>query len=372
MGSILKAMGASGEEKKSGINSPWGWLTEPFTLFGIRFAPLWLPLERRLQTAAVLFWILLFTVSPSLTMFILYYTIAKTTYFKWVGILYTAWYIYDFDTCNKGGRRWSWMRKGFVSKGLAEYFPVKVVKTSELDPSRNYIMGSHPHGFICFGVLSAFGSDVHKTDKLFPGITFSLLSLREFYLAPGLRDFALAAGVSAASSKNIDHIVGNPKVKGQAAMIVVGGAREVLSIKENQVELVLANRKGFCKKALVHGADLVPSFSFNELSTGKLKMTGDSWFEVQFRKFQIWFLNKTRWPLIFMHGRGVFNYKYGLIPYRVPITVVVGKPIRVEQNAKPSQEEIDDLHKKYIAELKQLYYENNSKYGLSDNKLVFV
>ena len=69
-------------------------------------------------------------------------------------------------------------------------------------------------------------------------------------------------------------------------------------------------------------ADLVPSFSFNELSTGKLKMTGDSWFEVQFRKFQIWFLNKTRWPLIFMHGRGVFNYKYGLIPYRVPITVV--------------------------------------------------
>ena len=82
-----------------------GWLTEPFTLFGIRFAPLWLPLERRLQTAAVLFWILLFTVSPSLTMFILYYTIAKTTYFKWVGILYTAWYIYDFDTCNKGGRR---------------------------------------------------------------------------------------------------------------------------------------------------------------------------------------------------------------------------------------------------------------------------
>ena len=82
-----------------------GLLTEPFTLFGIRFAPLWLPLERRLQTAAVLFWILLFTVSPSLTMFILYYTIAKTTYFKWVGILYTAWYIYDFDTCNKGGRR---------------------------------------------------------------------------------------------------------------------------------------------------------------------------------------------------------------------------------------------------------------------------
>ena len=61
------------------------------------------------------------------------------------------------------------------------------------------------------------------------------------------------SGCSAASPQNIDHIVGNPSAKGQAAMIVIGGAREVLSIKEDKVELVLANRKGFCKKALIHG-----------------------------------------------------------------------------------------------------------------------
>ena len=66
----------------------------------------------------------------------------------------------------------------------------------------------------------------------------------------------------------------------------------------------------------------MPCFSFNELSTGKLKMTGDSWVEVMFRRFQLWFLAKTRWPLIFVHGRGIFNYHYGFIPYRVPITVV--------------------------------------------------
>ena len=45
-------------------------------------------------------------------------------------------------------------------------------------------------------------------------------------------------------------------------MIVIGGAREVLCIKEDKVELVLANRKGFCKKALVHGYD---SYIFEKL-----------------------------------------------------------------------------------------------------------
>ena len=79
---------------------------------------------------------------------------------------------------------------------MADYFPVKIIKTAELDPERNYIMGSHPHGFICFGVLSAFGSSVHDTQSMFPGIFFRLLSLREFYLAPGLREFAMAAGKS--------------------------------------------------------------------------------------------------------------------------------------------------------------------------------
>ena len=92
--------------------------------------------------------------------------------------------------------RWKCFRESLVARGLADYFPVKVVKTADLDPGRNYLLGSHPHGFICFGVLSAFGSTVHNTDELFPGIFFRLLSLREFYLAPGLREFALGAGKS--------------------------------------------------------------------------------------------------------------------------------------------------------------------------------
>ena len=57
---------------------------------------------------------------------------------------------------------------------------------------------------------------------------------------------------------------------------------------------------------------------------------------------------------------------------RLPHYLSVGKPIRVEQNATPTQEDIDSLHEKYIAQLKDLYYEHNPKYGLVDAELVLV
>lgn len=55
--------------------------------------------------------------------------------------------------------------------------------------------------------------------------------------------------------------------------------------------------------------------------------------------------------LAIFHGRGIFNYSLGLLPYRHPIVSVVGKPIRVEKNKNPSLEEIEKVQEEYIAEL---------------------
>lgn len=41
----------------------------------------------------------------------------------------------------------------------------------------------------------------------------------------------------------------------------------------------------------------------------------------------------------------------GLLPYRRPINVVVGRPIQVEQQAKPDDGYIDEVHQKYMASL---------------------
>jgi len=40
-------------------------------------------------------------------------------------------------------------------------------------------------------------------------------------------------------------------------------------------------------------------------------------------------------PPIF-YGRGFFQYSFGMVPKRVPINVVFGKPIKVEKIEKPT------------------------------------
>ena len=46
-----------------------------------------------------------------------------------------------------------------------------------------------------------------------------------------------------------------------------------------------------------------------------------------------------------------FQYNFGMLPYRKPITVVVGKPIPVEKVEDPTSEQILAMHAKYISAL---------------------
>jgi hypothetical protein len=55
----------------------------------------------------------------------------------------------------------------------------------------------------------------------------------------------------------------------------------------------------------------------------------------------------------------VIAYFSGLMPFRVPLTSVVGDPIQVPQVDNPSQELIEEYHKKYIQSLEKLH----SHYG---------
>ncbi|KAK6016509.1 diacylglycerol acyltransferase [Ostertagia ostertagi] len=69
-------------------------------------------------------------------------------------------------------------------------------------------------------------------------------------------------------------------------------------------------------------------------------------------------------PPVF-HGRGVFNYNFGLLPYRKPIHTVLGAPIKVTKTENPTQEQIDDLHRQYVTKLQELFDSNKTKYGVA-------
>ncbi|CAM9403464.1 unnamed protein product [Heterosigma akashiwo] len=46
------------------------------------------------------------------------------------------------------------------------------------------------------------------------------------------------------------------------------------------------------------------------------------------------------------HGRGMFNYSFGLLPYRRPITTVVGPPLRAGEAPvpAPTPQQVAELH----------------------------
>ena len=62
--------------------------------------------------------------------------------------------------------------------------------------------------------------------------------------------------------------------------------------------------------------------------------------------------------------------RFGLLPYRKPIHVVIGRPIVVEKTESPTKEDIESMHQKYIDELKKLYEKYNPIYGDQDVKLI--
>jgi len=52
---------------------------------------------------------------------------------------------------------------------------------------------------------------------------------------------------------------------------------------------------------------------------------------------------------------GVFNYDVGLMPYRRPINIVVGKPIPIIQNKTPDPAYVDHIHARYVEELVRIW-----------------
>ncbi|KAK7067306.1 hypothetical protein SK128_003165 [Halocaridina rubra] len=172
--------------------------------------------------------------------------------------------------------------------------------------------------------------------------------------------FMTRTGTVCASRDSINYIM-NEEEKGQSLCLVIGGAKESLDCHPGRADLYLKDRKGFCKIALRHGASLVPIYSFgeNEIYDQFSNPPGSLT-----RRLQCAFQKTFGFaPLIFF-GRGVFQYFFGIVPYRKPICTVVGAPIEVPRVEDPTQEQIDSLHASYVKALTDLYNNNKDQYSL--------
>ena len=76
-----------------------------FDLFGVRFAPLSVPLERRLQTLAVFFYVFIFILLSPTTLALCLYLFFYSETLNWLPVLYVAWMVYDWDVGEGDGRK---------------------------------------------------------------------------------------------------------------------------------------------------------------------------------------------------------------------------------------------------------------------------
>ncbi|WWC91073.1 uncharacterized protein L201_006014 [Kwoniella dendrophila CBS 6074] len=309
-----------------------------------KFAPLSIPPHRRLQTAAVALWALLIPIC--LIVFLLCLSIPPLWF---ILIPYLIWT--QFDTApDWGGRPKEWARRFFFWTYFAQYYPCSIVKEADLPPDRPYLFGYHPHGIIGMGAFATFATEGTNFSEYFPGIKPHLLTLESNFQIPFYREILMFHGICSVAKKSCANILS--KGPGTAIAIVVGGATESLSAHPGTADLTLKRRFGFIKMAIREGADLVPVFSFGENDIyEQLANAKGSWvYKIQ-KNFQKMF----GFTLPLFYGRGLFNYNYGLMPFRHPIVSVVGKPINVKKDPHPSDEHVQEMQQLYIEELMRIW-----------------
>ena len=72
---------------------------------------------------------------------------------------------------------------------------IKLVKTAELNPKKNYILGIHPHGIMCAGGFTCFSTESCGFTEAFPGMRSSLAVLSGLFRLPLFREYIMSAGI---------------------------------------------------------------------------------------------------------------------------------------------------------------------------------
>ncbi|XP_034152627.1 diacylglycerol O-acyltransferase 2-like [Esox lucius] len=273
-------------------------------------------------------------------------------------VLYFMWQLKDWHTPERGGRRKAYVRNWNAWKHATDYFPIKLVKTAELKPNKNYILGCHPHGVLSLGAFMAFNTEACGFLDLFPGMRSCLCILSGLFKIPLYRDYVMASGCCPVSKPSLQHLL-SKSGKGNAVVIIVGGAAESLLSLPGVNAVVMRQRKGFVRVALEFGADLVPVYSFGENEMFRQVTFAEG--SVGWRLQRLFKAIAGFAPCLFVGERWLW------MPYRCPVTIVVGSPIPVPKRPRPSQDEVDHYHALYMEALAELFDKHKASCGLSDS-----
>ena len=283
----------------------------------------------------------------------------------WVPAAYYVVFSYLDGTEFKEGKPRPWLarwKRMHVLIGDKGYFKPRIIYDDEAalkeverkgPKAEQCIFACFPHGVVSFhhgimmtdtaGFMSKFPSLVTQRRDLVASVTLAI---------PGYRELLMWLGCVDAGKATAKRVLR----KGYHLYVLPGGEAEQLMTQYKKHRVYVKRRKGFVKLAIEHGASLVPVYAF-----GETDMYHTSNLFMGLRK---WMMKNMRVAIPLFWGR------WGTpMPYPVTLTVVVGKPVKVERVEPASditQEQVESLHDKFVEELGSLFEKYKAECGYKD------
>ncbi|KAG5475394.1 hypothetical protein LSCM1_03507 [Leishmania martiniquensis] len=258
--------------------------------------------------------------------------------------------------------RFTEFARSFLFADAVKYFDFRVIVDDPAvqmrDDTSQYLFSFHPHGVFpgtaLFAPLTAeWARKIGVNAKSY--VSTHIASV--VFNLPLLRDFNLRLGALSVSRRSVEASL----ARGNSVLIVTGGQAEMLHTEVSARRLTLITQHtGFVRLAIASRVPLVPLLCFGENNVLGL---------LQFPRMQRVSLKLLGFPVpMIPFGR------FGLpVPFRTPLTLVVGPPLTIPKDADENNpDDVRRVSEAYFQSLKELFYRHRAEAGYAGMELVLV